>query len=97
MPNAVAREMRTVHAALRLLLRSFDRLTPLLAAPGASNERRPRRKLMITPARRTALKLQGRYMGYMRGLKPQQKAKIKKIRQAKGIRAAIAAAKRMES
>jgi hypothetical protein len=36
-------------------------------------------------------------MGYMRGLKPQQKAKIKKIRQAKGIRAAIAAAKRMES
>jgi hypothetical protein len=93
--NAVAREMRAVHVALRQLLRSFDRLAPLLAAPGASNEKRPRRKLTITPARRTALKLQGRYMGYMRGLKPAQKAKVKKIRATQGIRAAIAAARKL--
>jgi hypothetical protein len=33
-------------------------------------------------------------MGYMRGLKPRQKSKVKEVRAAKGIRAAIAAAKR---
>jgi len=34
-------------------------------------------------------------MGYMRGLKPTQKSQVKKIRAAKGIRAAIAAARRL--
>ena len=83
------------HTALQQLQRSFDRLAPLLATAGSSNEKRPRRKLTITPARRAALKLQGRYLGYMRQLKPAQKAKVKKIRATKGIRAAIAAAKRL--
>jgi len=34
-------------------------------------------------------------MGTLRGLKPRQRAKMKRIRAAKGIRAAIAAARRM--
>lgn len=34
-------------------------------------------------------------MGTMRGLKPSQRSKIKKIRASQGIRAAIAAAQRM--
>jgi hypothetical protein len=34
-------------------------------------------------------------MGYMRGLKPAQKAKVKKIRATQGIRAAIAAARKL--
>jgi hypothetical protein len=34
--------------------------------------------------------LQGRYMGYMRQLKPRQKGMVRKIREAKGVRAAIA-------
>jgi len=34
-------------------------------------------------------------MGTMRGLKPAQRAKVKRIRAAKGIRAAIAEARRM--
>jgi len=33
--------------------------------------------------------LQGRYMGYMRQLKPRQKAQVRKIREVKGIGAAI--------
>jgi hypothetical protein len=49
----------------------------------------------LTPEFRRKLKLQGKYMGTMRGLKPRQRARVKKIRAAKGVRAAIAAAKRM--
>jgi hypothetical protein len=43
---------------------------------------------------RASLVLQGRYMGYVRQLKPRQKAQVRKIREAKGVRAAIAKAKR---
>ncbi len=57
--------------------------------------RRPRRKARLTAARRAALKLQGQYIGTMRGLRPAQKAKVKKIRQKKGIRRAIAAARKL--
>jgi len=42
---------------------------------------------------RASLVLQGRYMGLMRQLKPRQKAQVRKIREAKGVRAAIARAK----
>jgi hypothetical protein len=90
--NALAVELRSIRTALRQLLRAFDRLAPALAAAGTTKQ--PRRRLQLTAARRAALKLQGQYMGYMRPLKPAQKAKVKKIRAAKGIRAAIAAAKR---
>ncbi len=34
-------------------------------------------------------------MGYIRGLKPKQKAAVKVVREKKGVRAAIAAARRM--
>src|SRR5262245_24197205 len=93
--NTLAKEIRSIRVALRQLQRSFDRLVPALAESRAPGAARPRRKLRLTPARRAALKLQGQYMGYLRGLKPAQKAKVKTIRSAKGIRAAIAAAKRL--
>ncbi len=34
-------------------------------------------------------------MGYMRQLKPRQKALVRKIKESKGVRAAIATARRM--
>ncbi len=37
---------------------------------GSAPAKTARRKLTITPARRAQLKLQGQYLGYMRGLKP---------------------------
>jgi len=37
--------------------------------------------------------LQGRYMGYVRQLKPRQKAQVRRIRVAKGVRAAIVRAR----
>ncbi len=95
--NTLAREVRSIRTALRQLQRSFERMAPLLAAAQQANGKRPRRKLQITPARRAALKLQGQYMGYMRQLKPGQKARIRKVLAAKGIRAAITAARRMAS
>src|SRR5690349_19725344 len=44
-------------------------------------------------AARRPHKPQGRYMGYMRQLKPRQKAQVRKVREAKGVRAAIALGK----
>jgi len=93
--HTAAKELRSIRTALRQILRSVDRLAPVLVAAQTMNHRQPRRKMQLTPARRAALKLQGRYLGYMRQLKPTQKAKVKRIRAAKGIRAAIAAAKRL--
>jgi hypothetical protein len=51
--------------------------------------------MTLSPARRRALVLHGRYLGSIRGLKPRQRATVKKIRGAKGVGAAIAAARRM--
>jgi hypothetical protein len=49
--------------------------------------RRPRRKL--SPKGRAALKLAGRYMGLVRTLSAARKAKVKKIRETKGVGEAI--------
>lgn len=43
----------------------------------------------------TALKLQGKYVGTMRGLPPAMRARVKRVRARKGIRAAIAEARRL--
>jgi hypothetical protein len=93
--DAVSKELRAIRVALRQVLKSLDRLGPALAAGRATPSAKPRRKLRLTPARRAALKLQGQYMGYMRMLAPAQKTRVKKVRATKGIRAAIAAAKRL--
>jgi hypothetical protein len=91
--------MRAISAALRNMAAAFDRLAPVMnaPAPAAAKVAGPRtgRKLNISPARRAELKLQGQYMGYMRNLKPRQKKRVKDIYASRGIRAAIAAAKRM--
>lgn len=96
--NTATKELRSIAVALRKLANAFEQFEPVLAVQGPvaiASKQTGRRKMKITPARRTALKLQGRYLGYMRQLKPSQKAKVKKIRAAKGIRAAIAVAKQL--
>ena len=52
-----------------------------------------KRKLRITRARRAQLKLQGAYMGYMRQLKPAQKARVRVIKERRGYEAAIRVAR----
>ena len=94
--NNVAAELRMLRSVLQQLQRSVDQLGPALSTrPAASIGQKPRRKLTLTPARRAALKLHGQYLGYMRGLRPREKSQVKKIRAAKGVRAAIAAARRL--
>ncbi|MCI0441555.1 MAG: hypothetical protein L0177_20835 [Chloroflexi bacterium] len=99
--TAIHRELRQIRTAFRQLARSFGRVAPLLAAqdgkpePQEKPQEGKRRKPRLSAALRRAQKLQGKYMGTMRGLKPAQQARVKKLRAEKGIRAAIAAAKRM--
>ena len=56
---------------------------------------KPRRKLKLLPARLKALRLHGKYIGYLRHLKPRQKAEVRALRAKKGIRAAIARARKL--
>jgi hypothetical protein len=39
------------------------------------------------------LRLHGKYIGHLRHLKPRQKAQVRNVKEAKGVRAAIARAK----
>ena len=96
---ALAREIRSIRHQFQKLARSFGKLgpylTPVPAMAVAVEQKRTRRKPRLSAQQRAALKLQGKYMGTMRGLKPGQRAAIKKLRAEKGIEAAIRAAERM--
>lgn len=102
--DSITRDIRKISRTFRQLSRSFGRLGPLLQAAYTSRDVREatakatppgRRSPRLSAAQRRALILQGRYMGTMRGLNPAQQARVKKVREVKGIRAAIAAARRM--
>lgn len=56
---------------------------------------RAKRRLKLSRARRAALKTQGQYIGYLRGLKPRQRARVKAQTAAKGVMAGLALAKRL--
>jgi hypothetical protein len=64
-----------------------------VVSAGRAIERKAKRRL--TPKRRAELKLHGQYLGYVRTLSSAAKAKVKAIREKSGVRAAIAAARRM--
>jgi hypothetical protein len=54
---------------------------------------KPRALPKLTPRRRAQLKLQGQYMGFMRQLKPAQKARVKAVKEKRGFEAAIGVAR----
>lgn len=100
--SVAAREVRSIRTSFAQLARSFARLEPLLAdaAQAKGNSRaqrvpRPRRTPRLSAKQRATLKLQGRYMGTMRGLSVKLRARVKKVRATKGMRAAIAEARRL--
>lgn len=84
-------ELRSVRGSFTALDRALGRLAKSIAGSASPAGH----KLTLSPARRAALKLQGRYMGYMRKLKPKQKAQVKAVRETKGIRTAIGMARSM--
>lgn len=97
--DRLTREIGTLRRSLGSFDRSLRRLAAMVSQLDGRIERRrkPRsgsRKPLSAKAR-ASLVLQGRYIGYMRHLKPRQKAQVRKIREAKGVRAAIARAREL--
>ena len=85
-------------AAVRRTLAALDKALAMFAKRARASgppSGRSRRKMNLSPARRKALQLHGRYMGYVRQLRPRAKAEVKALRAKKGIRVAIARAKRL--
>ncbi|MBI3450404.1 MAG: hypothetical protein HY049_16000 [Acidobacteria bacterium] len=93
--TTATRELRSLSDTMRTLGNAFLNLGLAIKIDGRAIAPRSRPPLRLTESRRKALKLQGVYMGTMRGLKPRQRAQVKKIRVRKGLRAAISAARRM--
>jgi hypothetical protein len=96
--SSVTREIRGIRRSLASVARALPRLAVALeaAARDAAVVRPARgRKLRLSAARRTALKLQGQYMGHLRALKPRHKARVKRLRSTRGVRAAITLARRL--
>lgn len=88
----ISNEIRAMRRSVSMLDRSIRRLTPILEAAAAKNGHSNglhRRRANLTPKQRAALKLQGRYMGFVRQLGPRQKAEVRRIREAKGVIAAV--------
>ena len=97
--KTIAKEIRTLGRSIPAVDRSLRRLAFMLGQLDGRVERRqkPRaasRKPLSAKAR-ASLVLRGRYMGYMRQLSPRRKAKVRKIKEAKGVRAAIARAREL--
>jgi hypothetical protein len=91
--QAVLRESQQEIASLRERLASLEGLDERNAA-----RRRPRRAAGVAPRRRRAKmtpkvralrRLQGKYMGYVRRLKPAEKARVRAVREKQGMKAAI--------
>ena len=102
MPRHVSKPLSKEITAVRRSLAALDRALSRLAAQAGKSGRaaiasaaRPTRKIKLSPARRKALQLHGKYMGYIRQLKPKRKAEVRAIRASKGIKAAIAKAKKL--
>lgn len=93
--TAIKKQLITISRSARNIERAARTLVPLLASLNGSLTKAPpaKRRLKLTPKRRAALKLQGQYLGHMRGLKPRQKAKVRAVREKRGVEAAVRVAK----
>jgi hypothetical protein len=97
--GSVGKELAAVRRSLRALDRSLARLVNSLRVnyesgkPGSRTRTRP--KLRLSPARLRALRLHGKYLGYLRHLRPRQKAEARALRAKNGVRAAIARARKL--
>ena len=92
--KTIAKEISTLRRSLTEVDRSLRRFAAMLSQlDGGKIGTRAERRL--SSKARVSLVLQGRYMGYMRQLKPRQKAQVRRIKETKGVRAAIQRARRM--
>jgi len=101
----IRREFHKIRRSFLSIAKSFDRLGPVLSTStdsgredgGEAGTRTGRRRPRLTAEQRQALKLQGKYMGTMRGLKATYQAKVKTVRKTRGIKAAIALAQKLSA
>jgi hypothetical protein len=96
--SRISTELMTLRQTLKAFDRSLWRLTPLLSAAATMNgesKQNGRSHPRLSAKARASMVLQGRYMGYMRQLKPRQKAQVRKVRVASGVKAAIARARQL--
>lgn len=94
----ISTEIRAMRKSVTMLDRSIRRLAPILkavASNGHSTNGFGRKRLNLTPKQRAALKLQGRYMGFIRQLTPKEKAEVRRIRERRGVLAAVQKAEQL--
>lgn len=106
-PSQVTRALRSREQEIRSLrerLASLERMSGDGAAPDSSRGPRrrrgrpsagasaPVRRRKMSPKVRALRRLQGKYMGFVRGLKPAEKARVRSVREKQGMAAAIALA-----
>ena len=93
--KTIERAFAQIESTLTLLAKRVRQAERTAArGRGAAGRRRTAR---LTPQRRAQLKLQGAYMGYMRQLKPAQKARVKALKARRGFEAAIRLARSLAS
>lgn len=96
---SIGKEVASVRRSLRAFETSLARLATSLGHASVdiseSGSAKARHTVKLSPARAKALQLHGRYLGYIRQLKPRQKAEVKGVREKKGVRAAIARARKL--
>jgi len=73
---------------LRARLASLEKLVSGAMPSGVRRAGRPARR-RLSPKTRALRRLQGKYMGYVRNLKPAEKARVKAVREKQGMQAAI--------
>jgi len=95
--TSIGRDLQSIRRSLASIVRALARLAHALeqANGDPAGPQRAGRKLKLSRARRASLRLQGQYMGYLRTLKPREKARVKALRAAKGVRPAIALARQL--
>ena len=89
---SINKQIAAIRRSMKTLEQNLLRLQSLVPSDTKNVNSRPRH---LSAKGRASLVLQGRYMGYMRQLKPRQKAQVRKIRQTKGVKAAIARARHL--
>jgi hypothetical protein len=96
---SIGRELASARRSLRALEQSLARLAAQVRAISRNNSAtpkgKPRSKLKLLPARLKALRLHGRYIGYMRHLKARAKEEVRALRAKKGVKAAIKRARKL--
>lgn len=98
--RALARRERLVRelkARLVSLGEEASRALEAAASPRGRRAAKRQARRAITAAQRTARRAQGQYLGAIRRLSKASRAKVREIRKSDGVKAAIAAAKKLAS